>query len=500
MVWAVTVGQRAAGQQVLFFDDFSGSSLDMNLWKLPDPGPGSFLGRTQLRLSEVPQLVNGVARLRLDTYNGGSSFLGSEIMTRQIFERGGGLAFEARTRLVDPPPGLVGSVFTYQYNAPVRDEIDVELLSNEVQAGTQRVLTNAFNDAGFDSPGAWAFVSVPGLDLRQFNTYRVEWYPDAICWYVNGVLVRTERGVVPDSPTNVRLNFWAPASDFAAAYSAALQPARWPWQNQTFYYEADYVRVESLTGTFRNGGFELGALGWQMIGNNYIEDPPIISPLEGSYALKQFGTFDPYGPETTAVQSGVAVTAGTTYRLEAYVRVNASDSIAGTPNYEVMQIDFFTAEGQRIPEASVSMIVAEGSTPNDQWLVRWLDATAPEQAATMAVSFTFVQPALHSGAVFIDAVTVRALALNPVPGDLNADGFVDQMDVEILLSYWGQNVSAAMGNLDGRGRVDDFDLNILLGRWTGSSGSAVPEPMSLSVLSLLAVQAGGGSRRGGRRS
>jgi len=235
---------------VLFSDDFNGARLDTTKWALPQ-GEGSFLGRTQLRPpGQEPEVANGVVRLRLDTYNPsaiipGDSFFGTEIMTRRLFARGTGLAFIARSRVVNRPIpcGLVASVFTYRTDGRVRDEIAFEMLTNDLVAGRRRVLTNVFDDDDFSEPGKPVFVYPPGYDMTRFNTYKIVWKPDRVQWFVNGVLVRTERREVPDQPMNLRLNFWAPDAHFALAYCRRLQPAPSPATNKTYYYEVDHVKV-----------------------------------------------------------------------------------------------------------------------------------------------------------------------------------------------------------------------------------------------------------------
>jgi hypothetical protein len=238
---------------VVFSDDFNGASLDTTKWKLPT-GPGSFLGRTQLRPpGQEPGVANGIVRLRLDTHNPsarvpGDSFFGTEIMTRQLFSRGTGLAFVARGRVVNlvdipTPCGLVASVFTYKTDERVRDEMTFEMLTNDLVAGRRRLLTNVFNDDDFSQPGRPVFVSPPGYDMTQFNTYKIVWRPNQVQWFVNGVLQRTKRLEMPDQEMNLRLNFWAPDAHFAQAYCAALQPAPSAATNKTYYYEVDYVMV-----------------------------------------------------------------------------------------------------------------------------------------------------------------------------------------------------------------------------------------------------------------
>jgi len=74
-------------------------------------------------------------------------------------------------------------------------------------------------------------------------------------------------------------------------------------------------------------------------------------------------------------------------------------------------------------------------------------------------------------------------------GDLNMDGFVDGLDLGILLGNFNQVTDAAGGELNGTPPVDGLDLGILLGGWnppTVSATTSVPEPASWVSL-LLAI-------------
>ncbi len=257
----------------LFRDDFN-AALDPAVWRLPDAGPngtggpGSFFGRTQTRVDEYPAVQGGVARLQLDTFNPialvpGDSFYGAEIQTIQEFDPvvHGPMGFETRARLLTGTPGgLVGAFFTWDLSSTggSRDEIDFELLSNDIVAGDDRVLTNVFDGADFANPGDLLFISPAGFDLTAFNTYRFEWDPDRfngfVRFYINGVLVREEFDSVPSGTgpiegiPEVRVNFWAPDSNFADGFNANLQPVATEAENETFFYEVDYVLVETLGG------------------------------------------------------------------------------------------------------------------------------------------------------------------------------------------------------------------------------------------------------------
>ena len=52
-----------------------------------------------------------------------------------------------------------------------------------------------------------------------------------------------------------------------------------------------------------------------------------------------------------------------------------------------------------------------------------------------------------------------------MPGDLNADGLVNGIDLGLLLAAWGTNDATA--DLDGDLVVNGPDLGLLLADWTG---------------------------------
>ncbi len=74
-----------------------------------------------------------------------------------------------------------------------------------------------------------------------------------------------------------------------------------------------------------------------------------------------------------------------------------------------------------------------------------------------------------------------------VPEDLNNDGFVDGLDLGILLGNFEQTAGPDGGELDGTDPVDGLDLGILLGAWNpppGLGGATVPEPTTLGLMSI----------------
>jgi hypothetical protein len=81
--------------------------------------------------------------------------------------------------------------------------------------------------------------------MTRFNTYRVEWMPDRVRWFVNNQLLRENSKVVPNEPLNLHLNFYAPECNWAIACDAKLHPASTPANNKTFVFDIDWVRVIS---------------------------------------------------------------------------------------------------------------------------------------------------------------------------------------------------------------------------------------------------------------
>lgn len=240
----------------LFFDDFNGASLNETAWRLPT-GDGTFFGRTQIKPPEYngqnlrPVVAGGTVTLQLDTYNAsaltpGDSFWGQEIQTRQMFLPGtDGISVETRMRFVDTPVGgLVGGFFTWGYDGSIRDEIDVELLTNDLAA--DRYLTNVYNNDTFNDADDSAFVGIQGYDMTEWNTYEILWLPDRIQWILNGTQVREQIVTVGGHPSEVRLNIAAPDAGFSSAYNGALQPATSAGNNQIYQLEIDYVRVSSV--------------------------------------------------------------------------------------------------------------------------------------------------------------------------------------------------------------------------------------------------------------
>ena len=226
-----------AHADTIFRDDFNGTSVNASTWTYPTGNP-SYYGSTQIR-AYFPPVSNGLLHLQLDSYNPtGYSFFGSEIITQNPFTLGTGVIFETSARMTTPVTGLVGGAFLYNYfTATDHSEIDFELLSNF----PTKVQTNIYANQALGA-GSPAFDGT--LDITQFNTYRVEWYPSIVCWYVNDQLVRTNTTLVPSDPLFLHLNFYVPScQSWPLACNSNLVPASSQSNNQTWFLDVDWVQV-----------------------------------------------------------------------------------------------------------------------------------------------------------------------------------------------------------------------------------------------------------------
>jgi beta-glucanase (GH16 family) len=240
-----TVQEARAAGTVILRDDFNGSTLNTTVW-----GVGTWkLGRTQL--GNNPVITGGMARLPFSNYR----LTGCEIYSKQNFALGTGVEFEARVRLNSLPKGLVTSLFTYNTQSSLSDELDIEILTKQVAASTggAPVLFTTWNNWNEASPTygdgvhhASQTLFLAGLDVNQFHTWVIRWLPGRTEWLLDGVLVASSTQAQPDLATPIRLNFWAPASSWTDAYDSSLKTVNNKKQAKTWYYDVDWVEVRRL--------------------------------------------------------------------------------------------------------------------------------------------------------------------------------------------------------------------------------------------------------------
>jgi len=256
----------------IFRDDFD--FFDTTKWSCQDRNWP--IGQTWFKC--YPKVANSIATFEHHTYNqfdkDHKSCLSQEIFTNTEFSRGVGLEIEARVRVRAPiGNGLVASFFLYMDkpnpNPPppdlVNDEIDFEFLTNQInnppEPGGHRVILASYND--FD--GDWANPDkywgdnpfVPGLNLTEFNVFKIHWHTDCVEWFwdpdrVYGEdlypdeLVYKTYNALPDDDMRLHFNFWAADKNWPLAWDGNLLPAQYAYDNVISYFDVDYVEVRTI--------------------------------------------------------------------------------------------------------------------------------------------------------------------------------------------------------------------------------------------------------------
>jgi hypothetical protein len=102
----------------------------------------------------------------------------------------------------------------------------------------------------------------------------MEWFPNEVLWFIDGVLVR-QSTTVPQGSMDFHLNFWAPDKDWADAYSSLLQPTA-NSQNKTIYnfdvQSVSVARIEDVNTTVTVKG---------TVANQSTSDTSSVSPFSG---------------------------------------------------------------------------------------------------------------------------------------------------------------------------------------------------------------------------
>ena len=254
----------AAAPTVVFQDSFNGAdgaSVNSSLWHIPtfvSSKDGTFVPRTQFRVTQhaSPPTVNaGAVFLPVDSYNPtGSSFYGTEMRSNRTFKiktaRKDGLILNITAKLDQPiQGGVVGGMFLYGLKPDNvnHDEVDdVELVSNWLVAGSNLAQSNVYSDepVGAGAPQTSALPN--GGTLDGYHKYKVVCTSQAIKWYIDGLLVRTDTTIIPTGTMEVRLNAWVPDSSWTAAYNGGIVPTSNTNDNQEFGVSVDKVVVKRI--------------------------------------------------------------------------------------------------------------------------------------------------------------------------------------------------------------------------------------------------------------
>ena len=199
-------GGSGAPPGATFYDDFSKGSLDTSKW-IPSnwgaPGGGTF----------VPSYLDfssGMLRIKVtQTYNssGGIASVGGELQSKNTLGFGT-YEWVMRASSTSSTPngsgytvsGQISSGFIYVNNS--QTEIDSPEIEGQNPGTLWWTSWISVNTKQYTSTQA------PFAPENGFHSYKCVWTSTSIKFYVDGVLVSTHTGVVPQTPAYAMINHW----------------------------------------------------------------------------------------------------------------------------------------------------------------------------------------------------------------------------------------------------------------------------------------------------
>ena len=199
-------GGSGAPAGATFYDDFSKGSLDTSKW-IPSnwsaPGGGTF----------VPSYLDfstGMLRIKVtQTYNssGGIASVGGELQSKNALSFGT-YEWVMRAASTSSTPngsgytvsGQISSGFIYVNNS--QTEIDSPEIEGQNPGTLWWTSWISVNTKQYTSSQA------PFAPENGFHSYKCVWTNTSIKFYVDGVLVSTHTGVVPQTPAYAMINHW----------------------------------------------------------------------------------------------------------------------------------------------------------------------------------------------------------------------------------------------------------------------------------------------------
>jgi len=242
--------------KVLFQDDFASDpsgAANSTLWTV-ETGNSEYIPNT-LGAAEpgtelqpnLPNVEGGALNLTMNTYNPtssppGTSYLGSDVVSSASPfgpSPGAGIAFTFVAELDTTMPGMALGMFAYGTTGPnTHNEIDFEARTDYTAGPALDIQTNIYDNAQDNSVGSPELEAVPSL--TQFGTYTIEWFTNAVMWFVNGIEIRADTVDVPQGTMQVVLDFWG----YDGTY-ATLPPVS-SASGTTYMADAESVTVSEI--------------------------------------------------------------------------------------------------------------------------------------------------------------------------------------------------------------------------------------------------------------
>ena len=153
---------------------------------------------------------------------------------------------------------------------------------------------------------------------------------------------------------------------------------------------------------FDDGGGSFN--GWFTFGNAFLSLPEEVA-LSAPASGKMFGNFSG-GFNVSGIFQAFPASANQTFTFSGYSHVRSADPMVGVGlpdnNWVVMKMAFFDAPAGGNEIGGAEVIIADGTTPVDQWHFNTVTGTSPCGTQRVEALFLYLQPQFDPGAVFVD--------------------------------------------------------------------------------------------------
>ncbi len=393
------------GWQQSFSDEFERTTLDTARWNIANyAAPNN--GEAQYYSPANISILNGGLRITSERRNiGGRQYASGNITTQGKFAQAYG-RFEMRAKL----PGTQGiwpAFWMLRDSGGWPPEIDImELLGHQPST---MYFTNHWGVYPNNSNDSKAFTG-PNF-TTDYHTFAVEWAPNRLELYIDGVKRATNTSNVPTEPFYMILNT-----------AVGGQWPGYPDATTVFpqYFDVKYVRAYRRTlfnPGFENYGPANNAIleGWTRFGGTGVSTVVFRS---GGNAAKLSSVSTPIGGVAGVFQDTPA-RPGELWRATAWWQIPAAEPLTGG-NFCTTNIEWINSAGAII--SVVSAPAGTNASARDTWLPSMVEGTAPVGTVSARVVLKFTRPASAAGAAYVDDVDLQRLAANTTMDDLGSAG------------------------------------------------------------------------------
>lgn len=439
------------GWRLVWSDEFIGAALDPDKWNAENVA-WPYNSELQFYRPQQATVGDGVLRIEADRQAyGGRDYISARINTRGHLDQQYG-RFEARMIL---PAGQ--GFWPAFWLLPSTDAWPPELDIMELIGSNPNTVYFTQHWGTVQNVMSYGITWTGPNFTTGYHNFALEWSPNRVDWFVDGILRHTSTANFPHEPMYVILNL------AVGGHLPGNPNASTPFPSSML---VDWVRVYMRDALLLNPGFEeAGAAGpaapagWQTFGN---AQRSADHPSTGASSVRLFGIAGS-GPYYSGVFQDLPASPGQEWSASVVARhTEASRLLPG--NRVVLKIEWNNRFGQQIGFQEVTAI--SDSSPLDTSIPASLTAAAPANTATARVALVFVQTGAGAGSAFMDDVTFGYATPGPIvvcPADFDGVDGVTIADIFFFIAAWFAGDPRA--DFDEQDGVNVADIFSFLGFW-----------------------------------